>query len=325
MKIFNKSILIIAALLMISLSSCWDKDYLVWDFTQGAPVVEFNKIPNSQGLHTYSFNMTTEPVQAIVRVNLASVWTLDEDLTVTLGMDPTLIDDYNDEHGTSYVMMNASAYSFGSTTLVIPAGEREVDFPVTLQLNLIDLSQPLLIPLAILSTDNPDVIISGNSGTAMLKVTLKDNYWTSYKMYHPIYADGAAYDEGMNPDDTLTWGDPDFGTGATDPYLKVVEIDGVRFIHNWAWYGSIYCFMDITATDVVAAGVPAGAKRVTVGCDDYPPGQWNDAFGQEWNYTYINGAGKRVFKIYGYYTGSFAANDYGGSDKRQLIIHMVQE
>jgi hypothetical protein len=98
-------------------------------------------------------------------VNLASEYTLDRDITATIGVQPELLTTYNsDTTHLQYELMPDSDYVWqGDVTVTIPKGQR-TELITGLQFNYdkIDPTKNYMLPIGIKSGDN--ILISGNQG-----------------------------------------------------------------------------------------------------------------------------------------------------------------
>jgi hypothetical protein len=98
-------------------------------------------------------------------VNLASANTLDHDINVTIGVDPSLIDTYNadDNNAVKYELLPDSDYTISKTALTIVKGQRIDSVQITFFKDKIDPTHNYMLPVTI--TDGDGILISGNQGT----------------------------------------------------------------------------------------------------------------------------------------------------------------
>jgi len=197
MKTFYKTLTSVAILAMVFLTSCLDDSKVgieVPDFKGSPAIVDFNEAVASNGLIVRSMiqaldNETTKDFEVIV--NLSSPKTLDKDLSVTIGVDLAAVDAYIAANPTvGYTHLNSAWYSFTPSTVVIPAGSREVAFTVSVKTGNLTLADKPLVAFTIM-TVSEGAIISGNYGTAIIKVGVKNFFeglYDSHVIYrHPSY------------------------------------------------------------------------------------------------------------------------------------------
>jgi len=97
-----------------------------------------------------------------------------EDITVTLEIDPSVLDIYNAENGAHLVMLPEALYTVSTFTVTIPKGQREAIWPIKLKSNQFSFSEQYGLPLVIKSASSGN--ISGNFGTVIYNVGPK-NQW----------------------------------------------------------------------------------------------------------------------------------------------------
>ncbi len=99
----------------------------------------------------------------------------DDQLTVMLTIDEQALNTYNEENGTSYVLMPSSCYSFKSTTITLgKSGDLDYsDYTTVTFSNLSDLSSgnSYVLPVSI-SCDNSD-LINEDKSTVLLKINME--------------------------------------------------------------------------------------------------------------------------------------------------------
>jgi len=137
------------------------------DFSSTQAVLELRTpVANIAGLANFSkAELSNFDVGTQFYVNLASEYTLDRDLNVTIGVDPAMIDTYNanDANTIKYELMPDSLYTLSNTTGTIEKGQRIDSFQITFYKEKIDLSKNYMLPVTI--TDGDGILISGNQGT----------------------------------------------------------------------------------------------------------------------------------------------------------------
>ncbi len=93
--------------------------------------------------------------------------------TVTLGIDNSLVDKYNQENGTSYLPLPAQALKLENTQLHLSAGNAITSDSVSIatdDLSTLEGDKVYMAPLTILSSNNGDCVTSSNRGTLYLVV-----------------------------------------------------------------------------------------------------------------------------------------------------------
>ena len=136
------------------------------DFSITKPVLELRTpIADMAGLAYFTRAVIGNlPDTVQFYANLASANTFDHDVNVTIGVDPSRIDEYNsdDANAVKYELLPDSAYSILKTTGTIVAGQLIDSFQVAFYKDKIDPTKNYMLPVAI--TDGGDVLISHNMG-----------------------------------------------------------------------------------------------------------------------------------------------------------------
>lgn len=114
----NKIIKSFAVLaLAAAFTACNDAKYAPLGSEGGEPVVYFNEATSSRG---GSMAMLGEALTQNLTVRLSGA--TDHDVTVTLGVDESLLADYNNRMSTAYEVLPEEYYSLETETVVIPKG-----------------------------------------------------------------------------------------------------------------------------------------------------------------------------------------------------------
>jgi len=155
--------MIIAAFMSISLTGCLKDDPNV-DFSKLSTVVEM-PYSGKAFFSSDALNFTSDTITLAFTVNIASAYPLSKDLSVTVGIDESLVTDYNAyDPLVHYEVMPAAAYSFSESTFTIPAGKRLDTLYVTFyKPGLPDPTVSYMLPITI--KDASGETISGNLGT----------------------------------------------------------------------------------------------------------------------------------------------------------------
>lgn len=129
----------------------------------------------------------------IVVINLNSASAAPTDITVTLAITPSVVDDYNAANPTLPPMehLPVNLYSIPSLNVVIPKGERLLKIPVTISnTTTLDANKKYGIAFRITGADN-GVIVAQNQRDILIEFNIKNKYDGKYtlkgKFYHPSY------------------------------------------------------------------------------------------------------------------------------------------
>jgi hypothetical protein len=199
-KILKYSYFFAGFVLFAGMNACVkDRNDLATDFTNLQPLLEIRDnisgIGNDAGLANFSratldfSGDTTDTHIQSFYVNLASVNVLNNDVSVTVGVDQAALDAYNADvsHTTKFEMMPDSIYTILNTTVTIAAGERVALVSVQLTPGKIDPSRSYMLPISI--TDAGDITISGNYGTIYYHIIgnpLAGNYLQDFYRWNDV-------------------------------------------------------------------------------------------------------------------------------------------
>jgi hypothetical protein len=306
MNTLRKIFVSITAIALLFLTSCLDdKDITEFngvmtpDFAGSPNVVDFNEMPNSAGYIIRTFPGTVDPNQSYpsnFRVNLSSPWQLDHDITLTIALDDAAANSYIADNP-GFVLFPSNKHTFTSTTVTIPAGEREVELPIDFFSEGLSADDKFMMAISITDVSDPNVIISGNFGTQYIKVGVTN-------LFHGTYdVDAFWHYKGTTDYSFLAKTPVDFGT---------LSSRGILTDYTYAGWGQFEFTVDLDNPQTIEGH--AGAMKVSViliGIGD--ANEQVDAYnGEVWNYCYMD-AGKWHFKICHIYNGSgphFSANWY---------------
>ena len=182
---------LVPLLLATILVSCKDS-YVQPDFTKVTPVVEL-PVPSLAGngggnSMSASFSIQSAPSDYFIYVNYAAPDANATDVGVTLAVDTATLGKFNRTNGTSYPLLPAADYSLNNS-IAIPAGQRKVQYHIKFNTSLIDPSATYALPLKIVSA--PGVTISGNFGTLVLLIGVKNIYDGTYTIKGQITRNSA--------------------------------------------------------------------------------------------------------------------------------------
>ncbi|MCO4293444.1 DUF1735 domain-containing protein [Solitalea sp. MAHUQ-68] len=172
----NIKLLTLGILGIMSMSSCLKDDDHYVDFASQPALAEFQLGEKT----TAVFEAKPEPQKYNLMVNIAAVAPLNKAVTLTLEYAPDSLISYNKVHKTTFAMLPEAAYSIPSLTVNIPAGERLVGLPITVNAGVIDLSKSYALPFRIKSATG--VNVSGNFNTLIVAIAVKNKWDGVYTM-----------------------------------------------------------------------------------------------------------------------------------------------
>ncbi|MBB6111812.1 protein of unknown function [Mucilaginibacter lappiensis] len=160
MKKINYIKCVLLGFTAIAFSSCLkDKTYV--DFSQGGQSAELTL----SGLNSFPQDAITSDTALIqFGVNIASSSTPTTDHKITVDVVPDKLTSYLASNNTiAYELMPTNAYSFRTTVVDIPSGQRLKILTFTVLKNLLDPSKSYMLPIGI--TSAPGLTISANNST----------------------------------------------------------------------------------------------------------------------------------------------------------------
>ena len=112
----------------------------------------------------------------------------DEDIHIKVAVDPTILDDYNTENGTTIPALDADKYTV-VTDAVIPAGQQYAPVKITIPSTMgISADNSYAIGLKIISAD-AGYVIASNMNKTLVEIVIKNQYDGDYisngYFYHP--------------------------------------------------------------------------------------------------------------------------------------------
>jgi hypothetical protein len=214
--------------------------------------------------HAYD-NSNTDTVVDLVPINLATADVAGEDIKVTLEIKPELVDAYNTTNHTGYSVPPSSLVTILNPVVTIPKGSRTGYMQVKFKPSSI-IGQELAYGFAITSIDRPGYNISGNMGTGVVAILIKNKYDGIYEV------DGTLVDAinpalSSGPDGPYPFEVELRTTGANSVAMWASGIDYGHFIGGNSYYGSFSPnFIIDPATNKITAvtnyhGQPSGNNR----------------------------------------------------------------
>jgi len=191
----NKNIIkwVFPVLCVVGLSACLKNENLQPDFSATTPVVELPVAsPMGDGsVNSLSTSITKSDTPSTYSffVNYAASSTKSSEIKVTLGVNPALIDNYNAAHADDepVVILPTAAFTF-PTTVTIPAGQRRVEVPISVNSQLLDPNFTYGVPVTI--TDASGEVISKNFASVVIKFAVKNQYDGKYSYKGYIFREG---------------------------------------------------------------------------------------------------------------------------------------
>lgn len=195
--LYKLSIIIIVT---SSLSACL-KDKSQPDFTQNKPVIEL-PVGSSSGNGAANsipaaFTVDNTPSDYFIYVNYAAPEANNKDVVVTLSVDTAAVSKFNSINGTSYTLLPAAGFTLPSDKVTIPSGQRKVQFPVKINTIALDPTKVYAFPLTIV--DGGGYTISGNFGTLISIISLKNKWDGVYTVTGTMTDKGSTTITGLYP------------------------------------------------------------------------------------------------------------------------------
>ena len=219
MKRFKIQGSLLLAVTVVALAGCLkDKDFE--NGSRGIRIDGSQKFVELAGPSTGFMNVDLIGSDADTTVNLAmvrlaSAAPAEQDITVTLELDPALVAAYNAEHGTAYEIPAASLFTVPSLTVTIPKGERIGYLNLITQPNdLITAEYALGVRIA--SVSDPSVKISGNFNEQVVGLTIRNKYDGRYTLKFAFYHPTAS---------------PGYGTATTEVELHTSSANSVKIYY----------------------------------------------------------------------------------------------
>lgn len=249
---------ITAVVLAGSLSSCL-KDNSQPDFTQNKPVIELpvgSSAGNGAGNSiAASFTISETPSDYFVYVNYAAPEANASDVTVTLTVDAAALTKFNSVNGKDYTMIPSNGYSLVSNKITIPAGQRKVKFPIKINTLNLDPTKTYALPITI--TDGGGYTISGNFGTLISVIALKNKWDGVYSVSGTMLDKANSTLTGLYPRTLQFITQGPYTVAVFDPGSGVNAYGhGINSNGTTSYYGSFSPLFTIDmATNTITAGV----------------------------------------------------------------------
>lgn len=235
---------------------------------EGQPRVIEMKISanNIKNFVSLAFNNSdNDTVINLVPINLATSDVAPEDIKVTVDLKADLVQTYNDSNHTAYTVPPSSLVTIVNPVVTIPKGSRTGYMQVKFKPSAL-IGQEYAYGLAISSIDKQGYNISGNLGSGVVAILIKNKYDGKYEV------DGSLVDAinpalSSGPDGPYPFEVELRTTGANSVVMWVSGIDYGHLIGGNSYYGSfspVFTFDPATnkITSVVNYfGQPSGNNR----------------------------------------------------------------
>ncbi|GIL23532.1 MAG: hypothetical protein BroJett042_20450 [Bacteroidota bacterium] len=161
-------------------TSCLNDNKYALDPEGTQNVIEFvdPSVPISTPSSVYpawvtSFTIVPE-VTLTQSVAFAGPQSNDKDIQLQLAVDPIALDEYNEQNGTDYSLIDESYYDIPSLTVTIPKGQKQANFVVKIYPEEYDLTKTFALPLRIVSASSG--ILSKKYSAGILVTVVKNKY-----------------------------------------------------------------------------------------------------------------------------------------------------
>lgn len=136
-------------------------------------------------------NSTNDTTFDLVPVNLATPGVATEDLHVTVMLDSTLVNNYNNNNGTAYAVPPAALFTIVNPEVIIPKGSNTGFLQIKLKPSDF-IGGDWALGFKIASVKEQGYTISGNFNTGVVAIVIKNKYDGVYNatgyFLHPVFA-----------------------------------------------------------------------------------------------------------------------------------------
>jgi hypothetical protein len=310
----NLILKVIAGITLVSSLSACLKDNSQPDFTKDKPIIELpvgssagNGGPNSIAA---SLTVSNTPSNYFIYVNYAAPNANSKDVVVTLAVDTAALSKFNSVNGTTYTLLPPSGYSL-SNKVTIPTGQRKVQYPIKVNTSVLDPTKVYALPITI--TDGDGYTISGNFGTLISIISLKNKWDGVYTLTGTMIDNTTTAITGLYPQ-TLQLITQGPNTVAVYSPAQSAYAVGIKNAGSNSYYGSFSPVFTIDPTTNVVTGAvnyygqpssngrtakldPTGTNAFTMSADGTTPvtlkikyimnqnGSDRTFFDETWTYT----------------------------------------
>lgn len=188
MKKLLKNIVIVLTFPILFTSCLKDKELIGPDADGSIKnVIEFKNISSitSPALAPFAVYVPTtlDPEKSdevvVATVRYAGVDNAPNDITIELGVDPSIVSKYNTAQNTNYFALPSSAYDLPNS-VIIKKGEKEASFEIKLHIASFDQLKQNVLPIVIKSSTST-APISGNFGKVIYSFPVRSIWEGTYK------------------------------------------------------------------------------------------------------------------------------------------------
>lgn len=174
-------------ILAVCFSSCVKEKQTLNPDDSNAVIELFDQVPASLSstveslypMYVKTFDVAPS-VDFEVIVNYAGAGVAPQDINVKLVLDPDVLDYYNDEFSSHFIVMPIDKYTVDTWTLVIPKGQKQAKQSFKFKTELFDFDEQYALPIKISEVSSG--IVSKNYGTVIYSINGKNKYDGIYKM-----------------------------------------------------------------------------------------------------------------------------------------------
>lgn len=181
-NIFSKYTYLVLVLAVIT-SSCLEDD-ITLDPANSVNVIEFkdpalfaSTIGSTFTVYAAAFDFAPETAYPVT-VSYSGANVAPEDITVTIGINPTAIGQHNVEQEKKFEILPSNLYTL-PTTVTIPKGKRTAVVDLKIKTDALPFDKSLVLPLQIMNASSG--IVSGNFSTILINVIPKNPYDGTFK------------------------------------------------------------------------------------------------------------------------------------------------
>lgn len=254
----KKILFLFSAILItgIFVTSCVKDRNVGPDFSNTDPVLELRTpISNLAGLSNFSRTVIGNLSDTVkFYVNLASDYTLDHDVNVTVGVDAGRLDTYNADSANvvKYTALPDSDYTILKTAGTIVKGQRVDSFQIVFYKDKIDATSNYLLPVAI--TDGSGILISQNQSVIWFHAIgnpIAGVYDEEWKRWDATDTTGdPTYDEEVGPVGFA----PDSPTKVTVQSQGTGDVNIITFTNTNGVLSSFDVTLDNVSTITITSG-----------------------------------------------------------------------
>jgi hypothetical protein len=234
--------------------------------SKGSPQIIEMKISANNATKFVSLaynNSNNDTVVDLVPITLATSGPAGEDINVTVEVKPALVEEYNDANHTTYEVPPSSLITILNPTVTIPKGSNTGYLQVKFKPSAI-IGKDWAYGLAISSIDKAGYTISGNLGSGVVAMLIKNKYDGKYTVDGTL-VDLAAPDLSSTPDGPYPFEVELHTTGAASVKMYVKGEGYLHLIGGNSAYGefSPQFNFDLTTNKIISVtnGEPSPNRK----------------------------------------------------------------